>query len=380
MKKIKFLSFSIIAMFVLLSCEQVDFNPGSEITPGTNGSSIMLKSSAGFNSAVGVIYVQQGIGTGLKVQSLDVTKQIKSAAWKVNEQDYNGLEIFHKFLTLGSASLTVVVTYQNGTTETRTFTIVVVTDISEFDPVRYFITANTNGTWNVLLLFSKERIKSATDSILYYNGNVSGWEKKLISDSEKHYVINAEGKPVKTNDVGKYAGVSLTLSTSGIYSIALVHSVSVWADLSGSAFIKQDNVGLAWFTFDKGVVIPNGDMTPILNLPAIIGDDYFRYEQIGDVRGKTIVYFKLDGNYTNTAFFVRELEGGTYSAPLLLSPVTSFPEWGKYELNTSDLVGKVSGFRYGPNINYPTTYSTNMNKCFFWDNYFKNIRVSLFNL
>lgn len=380
MKKIKLLFFCVIAMFFWTACEKVDFNPGTEITPGVNGSNIMFKTSAGYNSVIGTIYVQQGIGTGLKVISLDATKQIKSVAWKVDGQDYNGLEIFHKFSVLGSTSLTAVVTYQNGTTETKSCTLVVVADISAFDPVRYFVTANTNGTWNVLLLFSKERIKSATDSILYYNGSVCGWEKKLISDSEKHYVIGTDGKPVKVNDVGKYVGVNLTLSGSGVYSIALVHSVSVWADLSGSAFIKQDNVGLAWFSFDKGVIVPNGDITPISNLPGLIGDDYFRYEQVGDVTGKTIVYFKLDAAWTNTAFFVRELDGGTYSSPILLSAVTSFPQWGKYEINTSDLVGKVSGFRYGPNINNPTTYSANMNKCFFWDYYFKNIRVSLFNL
>ena len=125
------------------------------------------------------------------------------------------------------------------------------------DTVHYFISTNTNGSWNVLFLFPKEKIKGTSDTTYYYIGNVTNWVKQRISIPDKAYMING-GKPERVSS-GGYIGVNLTLSSSGLYNIALVYSGNLWADLSGSAMIKLDNAGLLWFYFDKGVLTPKGD-------------------------------------------------------------------------------------------------------------------------
>jgi len=379
-KNIKFFTI-IVSALIMTACNWVNMNPALDNVP-TDGttSKIMLKSAGGYNSQVGVIYVQQNIGTGLKVQSLTASP-IVNASWTIDNLPYAGIEIYYKFLNLGTITLSVTATFQDGTKETRNFSVVCVADISTADPIRYFVTSNGNGTWNVLLLFSKERIKGASDTILYYNGLVTNWVKTVIPVADKYYVINSSGLPVRVNDVGKYAGVNLTLSVNGLYNIALIHSVSLWADLSGSAFTRQDNPGLAWFNFTAGVVTPAGDNSVISFAPGLVGDNFFRFDQIGDsTSGKSILYFKLDAAFTNSAYVVREQDGGSFSTPISLLPVTSYTEWGKIEITTRELLGKVSGFRYGPDISYPNVYSANMLKTLSYDPYFKEIRMSMFKL
>jgi hypothetical protein len=381
MKKLSF--FCILASLLLASCDYVEFQAPKQ-TPESieKNSSVMLKSAAGYNSLAGTIYVQQGIVTGLKIESKVATKVISKVTWKIEGANYEGTLVSHKFTSLGKVVVTVSVEFTDGTTEDRDFTVQSIVDISTADPVKCFVTGNTDGTWTVLFLFSKERIKSVTDTAFYYNGLVNNWGQKIrIPIADKNYVIGIDGKPQRTTDIGKYIGASVILKNRGLYNIALIDSTGNWVDLSGSIFIRQENTGLAWFFFDDGVVTSSGDNSTGENLPGATGDSYFRFEQTGDtITGKTTLYFKLDSTYTANAFAVQELSGGTYSTPLLLNSVDGFSDWGKIEISTSELIGEVSGFRYGPDKNYPTVFSKNMTKSFSYDTYFKNIRFSLLNI
>ncbi len=363
---------------IAASCEFENFEPPIPSEEQIESqSNLVLKSASGFTSDLGTIYVQQGIATGMKVES-KTSSAVTEATWTMESTTYTAVQVVHKFNSIGSVTVKVVAKFADGSTETRTFTIQVVPDISKAEPIRYFVTAKTDGSWDVLFLFAKERLRYATDNVLYFNGSVTGWQKTVIADADKNYVIGTDGKPVTTTDVGKYVGVKLNLKIKEEYSIALVHSGNVWADYSGSSFVKAAEPGLAIFWFDAGTITPLGDSYVAENLPGASGDNYFRFNQTGDeVTGKVTLYFHLDGNFTTAAFVARELEGGTYGTPITMYSVQGFSEWGQIELPITEMLGKVCGFRYGPDKNSPMVYSENMNKSFFYDSYFRNIRISL---
>jgi len=378
MRNFKYFLVLFVAIFFATSCEYVEFDP--PVTPDEfieAESNLVLKSASGFSSTTGDVFVQQGIGTGLKVES-KTSIGITEATWKVEGTTYQGVQIAHRFNSAGEVPVEILAKFANGSTETRTFKVKSVVDISTADPIRTFVTSKTDGSWDVLILFSKERIRHATDNVFYYTGSVSEWQKKTIPKTDHNYVIGTNGQPAKTTDVGKYIGVTVNLKTRGEYSIALVHSGNNWADFSGSAFIKAAEPGLAVFWFDGGNITARGDSYVAENLPGVTGDGYFRFNQTGDeTTGKVILYFHLDQDFTTSAFVVRELEGGTYSAPITMWPVDNYPRWGQIELPITEMLGKISGFRYGPNKNSPSTYSVNMAKSFFYDGYYKNIRIHI---
>lgn len=377
MKK-KFFLGVICAIFSLLlaGCDYVDVDvPETNPVAVENNSKIMLRSAQGYNSSVGTVYVQQGIGTGLKVQS-KTSLSVKSAKWVIGMSSYDGVEIFYKFETLGEITLSVVVTFADNTTETRNFIVVSVLDISKADPIQYFATDNGNSTWTVLILISAERMKMATDTAMFYNGLVSNWVLQAIPSAGRNYIITTDGKPQVVTGVGKYIGTKIILGVSGLYNIAFVHSVDNWADLSGSSYIRKESQGLAWFYFERGVISPRGDNYIGSSLPGstnAVGDSYFRHEE-KDTSTFTL-YFKLDEAFTANAFVVKEKAGGTYSAPILMTAVSGFPEWGKIDVPASELIGIVAGFRYGPNKATLTTFSKNMEYSICYDEYFKNLRL-----
>jgi|GEM_PF-1662977 hypothetical protein len=377
------LSACIFAIYALASCEKIDFlldenTPMDEITHIDDlNSKVVIKSSKGYSTSVGLIYVQKDLPTGFKVEARSgAVSPITSAIWTIEGSTYQGTQIWHKFSGLGEIPITVVVTFENKTKETRKITIVSVMDLSTVDPIRHFITNNGDGTYNVLLLFSRERLRHASDTNFFYIGNVSDWKRVSIKPKYKRYVITPTGKPQMTSDVGKYVGVNLKITPSlSSHNIAIIHSDSLWADFSGSAFVKKDNPGLAWFTLHDGALTPQGDSYE-KNLPGKAGDSYFRFTQTGDtISGKVTLYFKLTDNFTNAAFVVRQLEGGTYTEPIQMYSVVDHPQWGQIELPITEMYGKVCAFRYGPNRNQASVYSKNMPLSFFYDPYYKNIRV-----
>ncbi len=248
----------VLSILIFSSCEYVEFNPPvPEI--GEENSNVRLETSKGYKSDVGIVYVQKDQSTVLRVKSKLNTKQIDSVSWVIGSSKIKGVEISQKFSTLGEISFTAVVYFKDKATENRKFIVQCVADISIVDPVRVFTSNNNNGTWQVLLLVSKERLKYATDTNYYYNGSITNWEKKIIPYLNKSYVIGTDGKPVVVKSPGKYLGIDLKLSTTGLYSLACVYNQSMWADLSGSSFIRKENAGLTWFYFENGVVTPKGD-------------------------------------------------------------------------------------------------------------------------
>lgn len=380
MKKLK-MYFVLLMVALFSACNYVDFE--APVTPEgvvEGESQMVLKSATGFSSIVGTVYVQKDVVNGLKVEN-KAGLQVTSAKWTIESSTYEGGQVFHKFNALGEISITIDVTYADATKETRTFKVQSVVDMSTADPVRCFTTANTDGTWNVLFLFSKERVKYATSTEFAYNGTVTNWLQAAVPTADKNYIVGTDGKPQATTDVGKYIGVKIILKDKGIYNICLIHSGKNWADFSGSKFIRSDNPGLCWFSFDGGVVVPNGTISTGSVLPGFAGDGYFRFSLPETPRGgielPCQLYFKLDGNYTAAAFVVRELEGGGYSTPITMNAVPSYADWGTIEIPVAELIGNVNGFRYGPDKTKPTVYATAMPLSFFYSTYFNKLQFSL---
>src|SRR5680860_985461 len=158
-----------------------------------------------------------------------------------------------------------------------------------------------------------------------------------------------------------------------VLDISTVDPVKVFITEGGS-----DNPGLVWFWFEDGKIIPQGDVIAY-NLPGATGDNYFRFTQNGSSStDKVTLYFKLVNDFTTNAFVLRQLSGGTYSEPITMWSVPDHQQWGQIELPSSELMDTVNSFRYGPNKNNPNIYSSNMEKSFFYDEYFKNIRLALY--
>jgi hypothetical protein len=380
MKKVKLL-FVCFVVVAFAACNYVEFEePTTPEAVVESESQMVLKSATGFSSIIGTVYVQQGVANGLKVEN-KAGLQVTSAKWKIESITYDGGQIFHKFNALGEISITIDVTYADATKETRTFKVQSVIDMSTADPVRVFTTANTDGTWNVLFLFSKERVKYATSTEFSYNGTVTNWVQKAVPTADKNYIVGIDGKPLATTDVGKYVGVKIVLKDKGVYNVALIHSGKDWTDLSGSKFIRTDNPGLCWFSFDGGVVVANGTILTGSVLPGFAGDGYFRFSlpetPKGGVELPCQLYFKLDGNYTANAFAVRELEGGGYSTPITMNAVPTYADWGTIEIPVADLIGSINGFRYGPDKTKPTEFSANLKNSSFYSSYFNKIQFSL---
>jgi len=384
MKKLKAVFLTAIALAtLLLGCEKVEFilnaNPEEYLLEDDPTSNVIIRTNTGHSSAVGVIYVQKGLLTGLTVRNRRAAgSPVTEATWSIEGKTYTSIQAWHKFTNLGQVNVSVLLKFQNGSSETRRFRVISVVNISQGDPVKSFVTNNNNATWNVLLLFSKERLKHATDTNFFFTGNVNSWQQTIISPAHKRYVINATGQPELTNGAGQYVGVNLTMTSSlGVHNIALIHSAGLWADFSGSVFIKDANPGLAWFSFHNGVLTPQGD-NYAKNLPGEIGDAYFRFTQVGNnITGRIILFFKLESNFTSSAFVVRQLGSGAYTNPIRMQPVSGFSEWGQIELPATEMHNRVVAFRYGPNISQPEIYSGIMIRSFFYDPFYKDLRVEI---
>lgn len=365
----------ILAIFILTGCSLVDIDIPNNVPVSEKNSKLILKSGSGFNSVYGNIYVPNKTVVSLIIEGKGA--EIKSVLWSIEGSNYEGLQITHKFNFLGETKVKVEVLFVDGKKESRDFTIVSVLDISTADPIQIFTEKNSSGDWEVLFLFSKERLRYATSTSYMYDGLVVDWKKKSIPENNS-YVINSDGKPEMTNDVGKYVGIKINLSYRGLYNITLVHSGDNWIDLSGSKYTRSDNPGLAWFWFENGMIIPQGNAVAN-NLPGVSGDTYFRFTVNEDSK-KMNLFFKLEKTFTSAAFVLKQNDNGSYASPIIMSPVPNYEQWGQIELSTENQLQKILGFRYGPNKDKPTEFSINMDKSYFYDIYHKNIRFIIYKI
>lgn len=354
----------VFVMFLFLSLSSCMEFPEEEV----GYAPLVLKSASGFSSETGEIFLQRSVASGLIISTANASITVASAKWTIENSVYNGTEISHKFMTSGKVTLTVDAILSTGVAVNKSFTVNVVDDISKVDPVIMKSVSFANGKTNVFFLFSRERLRHATDSTLYYIGNMTDW--KSVRVYYKSYVLNEKGEAVKVNDVGKFIGFTLSLSDAN-HEMALVHSQTIWTDFTGSAYVEKANPGKLKFSTKAGAITPLGD-SYVSDLPGKAGDAYFRFSQSV---GKVDLYFKLDGDYTANAFYAYQLANGQFSQPVLLFPVDGKPGWGRAELLEAQYVGRVISFRFGPDYKSPTVFSENMKKSGYFSTFSNGVEI-----
>lgn len=329
---------------------------------------LVLKSATGFSSETGEIYVQHNIGAGLEVSTSKPEITVSSAVWTIETSSYNGVEISHKFTTLGRVTLTVDAILSTGATASKSFVVNVVQDISKNDPIIMKSQGRSAGKTAILFLFSRERLRYASSTELFYIGSMTDW--KNIPISYKSYVINDQGEAIVVTDVGKYVGFTLE-SADGDYEMALVHSQSVWVDFSGSAYVQKANTGKIRFGVRGLDIIALGDNW-VSDLPGNAGDMYFRFSQSS---AKVDLYFKLEADYSANAFYTYQLANGQFSSPVLLFPVEGKPSWGRAELLSAQYLDRVITFRFGPDYHSPSVLSGNLQKSSYFSTFKNGIEI-----
>jgi hypothetical protein len=223
---------------------------------------LILKSANGYSSDLGEFYVQKGIATVLYLQGRD--SDIMSASWEIENDRQKGKQIVYTFNSINSYDIEVEALMSSGQTITKTFTVNSILDLSQKDPVKSFVVSNNNDKWQLLFLFSKERMSESDGSYYNYIGTMTNWDEKRIDSEDENYIINSDGDPKMVDDVGNYLGVNFELSEySDEHEIAIVLDNGNWVNLSGSEYVKSDNKTKAVFYFDAevGEIIPQGDYT-----------------------------------------------------------------------------------------------------------------------
>ncbi|MDA3802961.1 MAG: hypothetical protein PF488_03655 [Patescibacteria group bacterium] len=364
--------FVILVMFNTVSCiDYPDFDTESM------SEELILKSANGYSSELGEFYVQRGVATVLYLEGRNY--DIMSATWEINDEKVEGKQIVYTFNSTISYDIEVEATMSNGEVVNKTFVVNCIVDLSEKDPIKSFVLGNDNDKWQLLFLFSKERMSESNGSYYNYIGTMTDWDEEEINSNDENYIINSDGEPERVDDVGKYLGVNFELENySDEHEIAIVLDNGDWVDLSGSNFVKNDNKTKAIFYFDSeaGEVIPQGDYSEE-SLPGESGDMYMRFK-IDDEN--LTVYFLLKDGYTNKSFCKYQKDDGTYTSYRKLEEVSSFSAWGSYSFNIASVRGKIFDLRYGQDYDDDENYSKNMNKSLFYSEYFNCLRLSLLKI
>jgi hypothetical protein len=364
--------FVILVMFNTVSCiDYPDFDTESM------SEELILKSANGYSSELGEFYVQRGVATVLYLEGRNY--DIMSATWEINDEKVEGKQIVYTFNSTISYDIEVEATMSNGEVVNKTFVVNCIVDLSEKDPIKSFVLGNDNDKWQLLFLFSKERMSESNGSYYNYIGTMTDWDEEEINSNDENYIINSDGEPERVDDVGKYLGVNFELENySDEHEIAIVLDNGDWVDLSGSNFVKNDNKTKAIFYFDSeaGEVIPQGDYSEE-SLPGESGDMYMRFK-IDDE--SLTVYFLLKDGYTNESFCKYRKDDGTYTSYRKLEEVSSFSAWGSYSFNIASVRGKIFDLRYGQDYDDDENYSKNMNKSLFYSEYFNCLRLSLLKI
>lgn len=384
---------------VFTGCNYVDFDPTGQIETGAQESQLKLK---GALISEGNLYVQQGVSTSVTLVSTNVANPLVSATWTIEGVSYSGLNITHKFVAMGDVSVAVTATFQSGATESRSFTVKSVKDMTTFDPVKIYITGSymvTTGTWtgytryNTVILVSKERLVNKT--AYGYSGNFNDDAQSVwiagakVSTIDINYIIQ-NNLPVSAGaDIGKYVAIKRDLLARdyalapGEFEKADGTGNFLWADWSGSAFVTASkSVGIIEFRINpNSTITPLGDgyVAPVASVPGMGGDSgegVFRHELTG---GKFMVYFKLNNTFTSLTPFVqiKDQETGVWGTPIALTAVTNFPNYGKAEFNEAQVLNTLTSLRFGNVIATKTPDYVQMAKTAYYDSTFKEIRFTI---
>ncbi|MGI6374208.1 MAG: hypothetical protein ACOX0C_02635 [Patescibacteria group bacterium] len=385
MKKLLFL---LAIAAIAVGCEVVDYQglePGFDETVG--GSQLIMKVSSGYSSDQALedapIYVEQDVMTGISIASKTESNPLLSASWTIEGKTYDGLSIGHKFSSLGKIAISISAHFADDKVETRVFTIEVVKDLSQAGPI--FLTSRKNGSsYDVFVGWERRWLKNYAGDPWSIIGDPTSWQK--VSLNQPYYNVGDNWNPIASTDpASKYVGAWVNIREIGsLNKIALVDWKGNWVNIGGSPYAMKDDPGLVYFVvFKDGTIGSSGDGGDVIEpeeLPGSNGDSYFRYDEVADRDGKVSIYFLLDNDWTNKSFVVREIIGGEYGDPVLLSSVANFTNWGQIKTTKAGLLEVVSGWRYGEDVSKPSEYSFNMKRSSYYDQPSNSLRLQLVGL
>ena len=352
----------LVSIMFISSCQWTEpYEPGP--SDGSENWDLVLKSANGYSSDVGQVYIQKGLATWFSLSSRS-GRIIENCVWTIDKQVFYGRDITYKHNETGPVLFEIIVYFDDGQSLEIKFYVLSVIDLSEADPVQSFVDGS-----DLLFLISKERIADAVGDDFFYIGSISNWIKRPIAKADHNYIIS-DGRPVRVSDNGKYIGIRFEAKI-GEYSVALVHSDNIWANLSGSSFVRvKENVDQIIFHYDGSKITALGE--GIMLYPGNSGDDYFRYSRLSDTKAE--LYFRLKNGWTNQSFVTFRDTNGLYSTKSSLNRVNDHEEWGVVYIDYNQLSSDILHIRYGPN-NSNDVYDINMSKSSFYSETFDAIRI-----
>ena len=251
MKKI--FIFFLTAIFSFSSCGKFKPDGLSGPDPGENPikkGNLIVYSEDGWHSGLASFFVEKGRNNKLRVKSN--SDSIKSATWKIAETNLNGLEVSFTPNVVREIQAEVLVIYENDVREKMNFKIVSVNSLEEVDPVKTFILSKSGSNYELLFLFRKDRLKSLDN--LKFIGTITNWREEVIPASDYNYnIVNNRAEKVPN---GEYVGLKFSFKLNYFGKVAIIHSGNLWADLSGSKFVKKEEPTVVSFKLESYAIVP----------------------------------------------------------------------------------------------------------------------------
>jgi hypothetical protein len=286
----------------------------------------------------------------------------------------SGQTVSHAFsLTqTGTPEIKLLAIDSNGVSYRDSLFVTVVASLDNLpDIVPISHTANGSGQFVEVIAFKKAKVSFAP-GFYNYQGNFYGtWDTTYIPAADTNWlIVNGSLVSPGSNNQGKYFVARITAAPN-TYTMGAAKG-STWG-LYNSAYCN--NQGLITLS-----ILNDGTLTPniVPTTPGVIGDSVLRQklqDTLVSVYTNNLVPFA-----SSTPFIVLYDSNGVVSSPIAEKAVTNYANWGTLDIPYSTLTTSkyvVLDMNFGPNIFYPTTYSTNRTSSIYWNPSTQTLRVVL---
>lgn len=382
------MKFSVMALLVIMvsaSCTKLEYvgDPGPVEIIGTplNDGLVSIKvspASTDFKSTLeegDTVSTEKYLRTTYQaVSSANVTIVNWQWTFSENNSKANGptVEFWHS-LDPGAITTVILIGVEaNGTAHISTKWIRIVYSL---DGMPGFVmvskTAIEGGSFNYVFAAHKKGMQG-TKGPYGYTGNTTTptWQVIPIMAADTNFnFVGGTLVAAPSKDIGKYVAVRLILSP-GEYELHVGHvdpdSHLIWGNF------------WSWFKDGKFTVNQDGSLSSLNSegLPGASGDEGVNAVVRKDILSNSvIVYTKHTSTFTK-GFIQLQKADGTWLSPQAETVVPGNTSWGKAEILYSAFpIPEILIFRFGPNIDEPNVFSTNMSGSGYWDNIFQVLEI-----
>ncbi|MBN2884615.1 hypothetical protein JXE04_01695 [Patescibacteria group bacterium] len=359
--------FGLIMAIFFSACKKLEYT----IPLSAEDSRIMLKSSSAATVDGGTIYVQMrtmcafSIETSLSVSAMQV--KFEDGSYVVPNNGY-----FEKnWEETGLTWLTITILDQNNQAYSKTYYVKVVTSLQE--PVVFIAVDPIVGTnfFSVRLALLKNGLPLGSGAIAY-TGSVTNppWSTVYFLAADTNYRLKDNTLiPATGSEVGDWLGLSMQL-LPGDYQMGagrMNNGSLIWGDFMGSDFVSLGNKTMIEFTLTADGKIISNAINSLL--PGSIGDSGFNavVRFSADENGNWILYVNNGESFSSlSAPFVKLLsDDGSWNNPVLQSPVTDFPNWGKITIPYP--IPDIIKYHFGSDVHAHDDVNVNMPYSKYWN-------------